>query len=417
MCLKKCFKKLNYILLTILIIAILIRIYNISERWGHHDIYFFITSSRAIYDLILTQNTNFWGIFLYNGQGPLFFILSGFFMTIFGLNYVIGAAINIFFSVFSILLVYKICIMFFDRKTGYLSSFLFAILPWQIYLSKTFLIDPTASFFFLLSLYYYIKFIKNFEQNRMRYLLYMGIFIGIGSLFKYYVILACIIIYLHYLFFLKFQNHKNDKISIFQIFKKSLYLILFFLIGLGLLLIWLCYNSTLFYLFNPLELYALNPSTQPYVVYSPPLFIFDFLFTEFTPILFICLIYGMYYCFKTRTLENSVLLVNVVTFSIILYILYFWGITRIYWNIPKYFSPMIPFLCIFSAIGLLKIGYLIRRYLIKIFDKLKQINPETFNKSISLILLISSSALISFNLMSIDSKNSYNLNKIGRAHV
>ncbi len=86
-------------------------------------------------------------------QPPLGFYTEGLFLKIFGLSIGTGAVLITLFGLGCTLLVYEIGKTLYGKQTGLLASALFALTPWQLVLSNTFLIDAQCLFFSLSSLY------------------------------------------------------------------------------------------------------------------------------------------------------------------------------------------------------------------------------------------------------------------------
>ncbi|MHB2149550.1 ArnT family glycosyltransferase [Calditrichota bacterium LG25] len=89
--------------------------------------------------------------------------------------------IQIFLNIFSILLIYKIVLIFFSRKIALLSALLFAIDIYQSLYSVTLLTDSLFVFLFLLSIFYLYK---NIKQKNFLLIFSSALFLGIATLVR-----------------------------------------------------------------------------------------------------------------------------------------------------------------------------------------------------------------------------------------
>jgi 4-amino-4-deoxy-L-arabinose transferase-like glycosyltransferase len=85
-------------------------------------------------------------------QPPLGFYVEALFFTFFGASLGNGVALITLLGLGCILVVYKIGDILYGKPTGLAAATLFALSPWELILSRTFLIDVQCLFFSLLSL-------------------------------------------------------------------------------------------------------------------------------------------------------------------------------------------------------------------------------------------------------------------------
>jgi 4-amino-4-deoxy-L-arabinose transferase-like glycosyltransferase len=93
-------------------------------------------------------------------QPPLGFYIQAAFAKAFGLSLFNGAFLVTLFGLGAVLLVYFIGKEVYNKTTGFFAALLFAFNPWQLVLSRTFLIDVQCLFFSLLTLFVGIGAIK-----------------------------------------------------------------------------------------------------------------------------------------------------------------------------------------------------------------------------------------------------------------
>ncbi len=85
-------------------------------------------------------------------QPPLGFYLDSVYFRLVGLSFSNGAAFITLFGLGSVLLVYLIGKEWYGKTTGLFAAAIFALTPWQLVFSRTFLIDAQCLFFSLLFL-------------------------------------------------------------------------------------------------------------------------------------------------------------------------------------------------------------------------------------------------------------------------
>ncbi|MBI2029521.1 glycosyltransferase family 39 protein [Candidatus Gottesmanbacteria bacterium] len=119
---------------------------------------------------------------------------------------------SIFFSLGSIVFLFRLTKKYINRRTGYITSILFAILPYNIYFSRVILPEPTLVFFILGTLYFFDCF---FTLSKFKYFVLCGLFAAAAFLIKPFAAFFFLpIIYLGY---------RKYRLKIFS--QKELYLL------------------------------------------------------------------------------------------------------------------------------------------------------------------------------------------------
>jgi 4-amino-4-deoxy-L-arabinose transferase-like glycosyltransferase len=159
------------------------------------------------YEFSAAQGVLLWGFPYTNGAGtminqpPLGFYLDSPLFQIFGLSFNTGVAIITCFGLGSVLLVYLIGKTLYGKTTGLVASALFALAPWQIVFSRTFLIDVQCLFFSLLFLLIGIYAIR---KDSVGLFMLSGAFLGAAFLTKFYGIFMIFPLAIFY-----FKNRKQ----------------------------------------------------------------------------------------------------------------------------------------------------------------------------------------------------------------
>lgn len=118
---------------------------------------------------------------------PLFPMIIGVAIHIFGDQYLTGLFVSAFFGVLMILLVYLMGRLFADEHTGLLAAFLIWLDPIFLLSSQKIWVDSTLSFFLVLSLF---LFACGSKYNKSNLYIFSGIAGGLAALTKYPGLLA-----------------------------------------------------------------------------------------------------------------------------------------------------------------------------------------------------------------------------------
>lgn len=131
-------------------------------------------------------------------QPPLGFYIQALYLTIFGVSMEVGVGLVTIFGLGCIFLVYKIGNLLYGKLPGLLAATLFALTPWQLVFSRSFLIDTQCLFFSLFSVFVGIL---AFRKSSLNLLIVSGILFSAAFLTKFYAIFSLIpilLFYLHY---------------------------------------------------------------------------------------------------------------------------------------------------------------------------------------------------------------------------
>ena len=116
----------------------------------------------------------------YQHHPPLNSILIGIVFSIFGVSEISARILPIFFTILSIVLIYKIANYVRGRHVALMSAFIFSIMPATTYWGNTPSYQPLTLFFILLTLFLYINWMKNRSTGKF-----------ILMIFVYFISLMC----------------------------------------------------------------------------------------------------------------------------------------------------------------------------------------------------------------------------------
>ena len=188
-------KKINVILLLILILGSFLRIYDLGTESFWIDEAITASASQKepsfIINNIYTRAALFSEFKMGSGEMPLHYVLASYWTKIFGLSEFKFRLFSALFGVLSIYMIFVVGKMMFNPKVGLISAFILAINHQHIAYSQEARSYAFIIFFTLLSIYFLIKSLK--QNNWASWLLYS--------------LCSIILIYTHYLtfFILMFQ--------------------------------------------------------------------------------------------------------------------------------------------------------------------------------------------------------------------
>ena len=228
------FIKNHYFLFLILIFASIILSINLDKPFiGHHDYNgaWHSTASRNLvrYGLV---NTRFASVLNadYTARGdfqyfthypPLLPILIYTSFSIFGVSELSARLIPLIFSLMTILLIYQICLRFFNPRVAILSAALSSVLPIVVYFGKIPTHDLITIPFVLLSIIFYFNFVNSPSRANI-FLLTMSLLLShLSNWAGYY---TTPLFFIHYLLFTK-RPQKLFIASIFPIFSLCMFTI------------------------------------------------------------------------------------------------------------------------------------------------------------------------------------------------
>ena len=131
-------------------------------------------------------------------QPPLGFYIEALFFKVFGLSIDRGVALVTLFGLGCIVLVYKIGKDLYGKPTGLFATVLFALTPWELVLSRSFLIDVQCLFFSLLCLFVGILAIR---KDSVKLFMVSGAFFAaalLTKLFAAFILIPLLLLYVYY---------------------------------------------------------------------------------------------------------------------------------------------------------------------------------------------------------------------------
>ena len=117
---------------------------------------------------------------------PLFYLTHHFWIRLFGSSEIALRSISVFFGLLSVVALYKLGVLLFDKRVGLLAAFLLAISPWHIWISQNARSNSMLLFMVILSIYSFIRMLQT-EQKKW---------------FVWYAIITTISLYTHYFAFM-----------------------------------------------------------------------------------------------------------------------------------------------------------------------------------------------------------------------
>lgn len=151
---KKILHKDSYLILVILLLALLVRVYNINfENFSSDEGLTVYHSQKSIMHNIK------WS--LSDDYLPLYHVLLSSWVSIFGMSETRVRLLSVFFGIFSVYMVYVVGSTIFNKKVGIFSSIILAFSPFNVYYSQE--ARPYSFYLFLAlcSIYFYLIYIKN----------------------------------------------------------------------------------------------------------------------------------------------------------------------------------------------------------------------------------------------------------------
>gem|GEM_PF-1643645 len=167
------------LLLFILALAAVLRIYHLSFKSISIDeaIGGFYAMEPLLRVIILTIN---------DVHPPLFYVIHHFWIALFGMSEVALRSISVLFALLSVIGLYKLGKLIFNRRVGLIAAFLLAISPWHIWISQNARSNSLLLFLIIVSIY---SFFQLLETKRKKW-------------FAVYACVTTIAIYTHYFAFM-----------------------------------------------------------------------------------------------------------------------------------------------------------------------------------------------------------------------
>jgi len=128
---------------------------------------------------------------------PLGFYIDALFLKIFGLSYETAVGVMTLFGLGCIFLVSKVGEALYGARTGLFAAALFALTPWQVIMSRVFLVDVQCLFF---SLLYLLVGIWAIRKDSLKLLFVAGVLFGFALLTKLFAMFMLIPLSLIYIY-------------------------------------------------------------------------------------------------------------------------------------------------------------------------------------------------------------------------
>lgn len=154
------------------------------------------------------------------GHPPLYFLFLGYWTDLFGNSEFAIRFLSVIFGSLSILLLYFFAGLLFNKKAALLSTFIFSINPFHIYLSQQARMYSLFTLFSLLSLYYFLRVLK--EKKKVNYGLYF--IFNLLNLYTHYF--AVYVLFIEILYFILF--YKNFKLKLKDFILTNLLVLILF---------------------------------------------------------------------------------------------------------------------------------------------------------------------------------------------
>ncbi len=273
-------------------------------------------------------------------QPPFGFYVDSPVFHIFGLSYLNGVEVATAFGLGCIVLIYSLGCMLYGKRTGLVAAALFGIVPWQVFMSRTFLIDNQYLF---LSLLFMLLGIFAVRKNSEKFLLASGMIFALAILTKLFAVLMVIP------FLIMIYASGND-----SGFKLKLRKTLLFLTPM------IVFQSVWYGFFanqNFLGVYFSTDFLNPVHITNPSLLFLPSLFVESTGwFLLLAGLFSFTLTFLYRRALERIFRVDLICFASIaavagLDMLFVFGfhLTVPYVSAFKYNYSALPFLCLLAA--------------------------------------------------------------------
>jgi len=273
---------------------------------------------------------------------PLGFYIQALFLTIFGATVENGIVLTTMFGLASTIILYRLGKELYGESTGIFAAALFALTPWQLILTRAFLVDAQCLFLSLLYLYFGILAI---QKESIKLATVSGVFFAAAFLTKQYAVFMLIPLLLLYVY----QRPKNPKLILSQLITFSLPVVFSNLLWYQIIL-----GKDLLYLFSHNDFKDLNfPEVTP--SYS---FVTNFLKDYGLGIFFVAavifsLTIGLLFWkqIQKKTIKSDLIcLITIVTIIVVdLYLAVNLNLKAPYTSAIKYIYQSLPFFSLVAA--------------------------------------------------------------------
>lgn len=220
--------KLNIFLFSILLLSLLLRIFHIGSMPGslYGDEQAFAYNAYSI----LTSGTDEYGTSFplefksfddYKAPLPVYILVP--FIKIFGLNALAIRLPVVIFSVLTVLVFYFLLKIFFSSKISLIASFLFAVSPWHMHLSRGFFESTISLFFFTGGILFFLKSGKGVKVKLVSMLFFT---LSVYSYFTPRILLPFFLIFL-FIYNYCLNDHHSGFIKSAKIYFLNLFLLFF----------------------------------------------------------------------------------------------------------------------------------------------------------------------------------------------
>ena len=276
-------------------------------------------------------------------QPPLGFYAEALFIRLFGLSVNTGVAIVTFFGIASIVLMYLLGKELYDKPTGIIAAALFGLNPWQLVLSRSFLIDTQCLFFSMFSLLIGILAIR---RGSVRLALFSGVVFAFAIMTKFYAAFVLIPLFLFYVY----SRPKSPKLVLSQLAAFSLPALMFALFWYQIIL-----GHTLLWIFQHNDFADVVPASTG--VITSPFFVANFLMNYGLGVCFIvAILFSLLLTFSLKKYFSRTTIVDAICISSAAFVL---AINTIlgaglnlnvpYFSALKYDLQALPFLVLLGA--------------------------------------------------------------------
>jgi 4-amino-4-deoxy-L-arabinose transferase-like glycosyltransferase len=173
-------------------------------------------------------------------EPPLGFYVEALFLRVFGLSTGTDVTLVTFFGFGSVVLMYMVGKELYGKSTGLVATALFGLNPWQLALSRSFLIDTQCLFFSLLCL---LTGVWAIRKGSVKIALFCGMVFAAAILTKFYAAFILIPLLLFYLY----SRPKKPKLILSQLAAFSVPALVFasiwYQVALGHSLLWIFHHN------------------------------------------------------------------------------------------------------------------------------------------------------------------------------
>jgi len=321
----KIFITANRYLIALCLFYFLIRLINLTKLPIFND--------EAIYldwGFRETHNPGFLYYSLYDAKQPFLMWIFGISENIFSDPLLAGRVVSVLTGFITFLGLYKLSREIFSKEIGFLSVFIYSIVPIFSFFDRQALMESAIG---AIGIWVCFFLIKNLKQENTKNAIFLGVTLGIGFFIK-----STTLIFIASFIFLSFVNYLKTKKKI-KVFENFSITFISFLAIISLLLInpsfWATFSSNSRYSLTFYEILSL-PIYQWLNNFSTDL---ETLFLYLTPLVFILSLLGVTKIFKDKNYYKNIFLVFFI-FSILL--------DTILIRVPldRYLVSFLPFLCI-----------------------------------------------------------------------